>query len=73
MDDIATMQIVQAQADVDEHFPHKVLHKGFSVLLPYVIAKVPVLAIIHNNIDFCILDETVYVSNYEIAVCYACE
>ena len=73
MDDIATMQVVQAQADVDEHFPNKILHKGLSVLLPYISAKVPVLAIIHNNIDLCILDEAVYVSNYEIAVGYACE
>lgn len=73
MDDIATMQVVQAQADVDEHLPHKVLHEGLSVLFSYVSAKVPVLAIIHNNIDLCILDEAVYVSNYEIAVGYACE
>ena len=45
------------KADVDEHLPNEVVDELLAILFLDVSGEVPVLAILHYDVDFSIIDE----------------
>ena len=62
------VQILYPKTYVNENFPDEVLYKKLSILLFDIAAQVTMLAILHHDVDLCINDESVKISNNEMTV-----
>ena len=65
------MQIIDPETDLDEALPDKVVIKGLLILPLDITLEIPVLAILHYDVDVVALDEGVVVANDEGRVQFA--
>ena len=57
VNDISRVQVLDAQADMDEHLPEEVIRKRLAILLPDRCGEVTVLAVLHDDAYRLISDE----------------
>ena len=66
---ISGVQVVHAEANVDEDFPEEVVGEGLAILLLDGVAEVAVLAVLHHDADRVALrDEAVVVPDHKVRV-----
>ena len=51
MEDLVLMQVAQTQAHLDEELPYFLLLQGSEHLLLQVLSYIPVLAVLHDDVD----------------------
>lgn len=68
VDDVFAVQVMHAQAQLDEHLPDKVLDQILAVLLPNVSVQVSMLAELLNDVYRRPVNERVVVANHIVRV-----
>ena len=65
MYDVSRVQVVDTQADLNEALPNEVVVEGLLVLPFDKALEVPVLAVLHYDVNVVAFDEGVVVADYE--------
>ena len=65
MYDVSRVQVVDTQADLNEALPNEVVVEGLLVLPFDKALEVPVLTVLHDDVNVVAFDEGVIVADYE--------
>ena len=57
MDEVQGVQVMNSQANMNEHFPKEVVSKRLALLLLDSLAKIPMLTILHYDVDRLLRDK----------------
>ena len=57
MDEVQGVQVMNSQANMNEDFPKEVVSKRLALLLLDSLAKVPMLTILHYDVDRLLRDK----------------
>lgn len=57
MDEVQGVQVMNSQANMNENFPKEVVSKRLALLLLDSLAKIPMLTILHYDVDRLLRDK----------------
>ena len=57
MDEVQGVQVMNSQANMNEYFPKEVVSKRLALLLLDSLAKIPMLTILHYDVDRLLRDK----------------
>ena len=57
MDEVQGVQVMNSQANMNEDFPKEVVSKRLALLLLDSLAKVPMLTVLHYDVDCLLRDK----------------
>ena len=68
MNNVVTVQVVNAKANVNKNFPDKVFNKHLTILFFYIAIEIAMLTVLHHNVNLCVNNKCVAVAHYEVTI-----
>lgn len=63
MENAFRMKVMNSQTNMYEDFPNEVIREKFVVLLLNVALKIPIIAVLHDDIDLGVFNKGVQIAN----------